>query len=438
MPKVPDELTLPRSVAHPGFLLLTRSSLAQLDRAPDDRDAVQHVLDTMGKRSMVAQGLSKPITSFGGMRAGDFRLYLSIGAGGAVRGLLKVGTKQLFVRRKPDAEYCQVTPLCVLDFYVHEGCQRGGVGSALFQHMLAHERADAPALGYDRPSPKLIAFLAKHHGLKHYTPQNNNFVLFEQFWAAPRGRPPPPPAAPSRPSYSAVARLRQQVGGASHLGQEMPHLGQENADPNAAATRPWSHRSSAPIHDLVLEAHSQAHSHARQPEWLRPSSEPPGAVRPQVPWALPPQPSAPPTASRLQAQPQPQPQQQQIWQQQQQQQQQGHTQGHTQGQRQYPQMQQMQLQLQMQHPTPQFGRRSYTPQYQQQPPPQQQQQPPPPPQQPQYQQKQPQNWSLGGIPGAGMGQPWGVAAAPSGVGGRRDTLDVYAAQQRARLLRRPF
>ena len=311
MPTVPEGLTLPRSVAHPGFLLLTRSSLAKLDRAPDDMDAVRHVLDTMGKRSMVAQGLSKPITSFGGMRAGDFRLYLSIGAGGAVRGLLKVGTKQLFVRRKPDAEYCQVSPLCVLDFYVHEGCQRGGVGSALFQHMLAHERADAPALGYDRPSPKLIAFLAKHHGLKHYTPQGNNFVLFEQFWAAPRGRPPPPPAAPSRPSYSAVARLRQQVGDASHLGQEMPLVGQENADPNAAATRPWSHRSSAPTHDLVLEAHSLAHSHARQPEWLRPSSEPPGAVRPQVPWALPPQPSAPPTASRLQQPPQQQPQQQQ-------------------------------------------------------------------------------------------------------------------------------
>ena len=274
MRKPPEELTLPRSVAHPGFLLLTRSSLAKLDRAPEDMDAVRHVLDTMGKRSMVAQGLSKPITSFAGMRTGDFRLYLSIGPGGVVRGLLKVGTKQLFVRRKPDAEYCQVSPLCVLDFYVHEGCQRAGVGSALFQHMLAHERATAPALGYDRPSPKLIAFLAKHHGLKHYTPQNNNFVLFEQFWSAPRGRPPPPPAAPSRPAYSAVARLRQQVGDASQLGREMPHLGQENADPNAAAARPWSHRSSAPAHDLVLEAHSQVHSRARADSWSPVESEP--------------------------------------------------------------------------------------------------------------------------------------------------------------------
>jgi len=53
------------------------------------------------------------------------------------------------------------------------------------------------------------------------------------------------------------------VGDASQLGREMPHLGQENADPNAAAARPWSHRSGAPTHDLVLEAHSQAHSRAR-------------------------------------------------------------------------------------------------------------------------------------------------------------------------------
>ena len=135
--------------------------------------------------------------------------------------------------------------------------------------MGAHERAPAPALGYDRPSPKLIAFLAKHHGLRQYTPQNNNFVLFEQFWSAPpRGRPPPPPAAPSRPAYSAVARLRQQVGDASQLGREMAHhLGQENADPNAAAARPWSHRSSPPTHDLLLEAHSQAHSRARADSW---------------------------------------------------------------------------------------------------------------------------------------------------------------------------
>ena len=161
-----SELMLPRSVAQPGVVMLTRASLQRLSR--EDEEIVRHVLDTMGKRSMRAQGLSKPITTFGAMLGSDFRLYLSVAAQGVVRGLLKVGTKQLFVRRKPDAEYSQVSPLCVLDFYVSEACQRCGVGSALFEHMLRSERTMPPTLGYDRPSSKLLAFLAKHYSLKQY------------------------------------------------------------------------------------------------------------------------------------------------------------------------------------------------------------------------------------------------------------------------------
>jgi hypothetical protein len=37
-----------------------------------------------------------------------------------VRGILRVGTKQLYVRPRPDQQYECVSPLCVLDFYVHE------------------------------------------------------------------------------------------------------------------------------------------------------------------------------------------------------------------------------------------------------------------------------------------------------------------------------
>ena len=35
---------------------------------------------------------------------------------------------------------------------------------------------------YDRPSPKLIGFLSKHYGLKGFVPQNNNYVVFNQYW----------------------------------------------------------------------------------------------------------------------------------------------------------------------------------------------------------------------------------------------------------------
>lgn len=72
----------------------------------------------------------------------------------------------------------------MLDFYVHESCQRVGVGRALFEHFLAVEvqAVKAANLAYDRPSPKLLAFLQKHYGLARYVPQNNNFVVFDNFF----------------------------------------------------------------------------------------------------------------------------------------------------------------------------------------------------------------------------------------------------------------
>jgi len=45
--------------------------------------------------------------------------------------------------------------------------------------MLEVEKVTPDKLAYDRPSPKLIGFCAKHYGLKSYQPQNNNFVVFD-------------------------------------------------------------------------------------------------------------------------------------------------------------------------------------------------------------------------------------------------------------------
>ena len=73
-------------------------------------------------------------------------------------------------------------PLCVLDFYVDHKVQRGGYGKTLFEAMLEHERQVPAKLAYDRPSPKLISFMAKHYGLKSYVPQNNNYVVFDEYY----------------------------------------------------------------------------------------------------------------------------------------------------------------------------------------------------------------------------------------------------------------
>ena len=35
-------------------------------------------------------------------------------------------------------------------------------------------------LAYDRPSQKLLAFLKKHYDLEKFTPQNNNFVIYNR------------------------------------------------------------------------------------------------------------------------------------------------------------------------------------------------------------------------------------------------------------------
>ena len=64
----------------------------------------------------------------------------------------------------------EISPLCVLDFYVHESIQRGGHGKALFEKMLACEGVRPEKLGYDKPSEKFTSFLAKHYGLKRYVP----------------------------------------------------------------------------------------------------------------------------------------------------------------------------------------------------------------------------------------------------------------------------
>ncbi len=54
---------------------------------------------------------------------------------GSVVGILKVGVKHLYVYDS-NGQVHEGTPLCVLDFYVHESKQRLGYGKRLFDTML--------------------------------------------------------------------------------------------------------------------------------------------------------------------------------------------------------------------------------------------------------------------------------------------------------------
>ena len=48
--------------------------------------------------------------------------------------------------------------------------------------MLDCEGVQPEKLGYDRPSPKLLGFLNKYFGLNSYVPQNNNFVVYKDYF----------------------------------------------------------------------------------------------------------------------------------------------------------------------------------------------------------------------------------------------------------------
>ena len=91
---------------------------------PDTHAQLYDIIDRMGSASSKAQGLPSVITSASRLFTSDNRLYMKA-EGNKVIGLLKVGVKHLFIRNDYGT-IKEISPLCVLDFYVHESVQRGG------------------------------------------------------------------------------------------------------------------------------------------------------------------------------------------------------------------------------------------------------------------------------------------------------------------------
>ena len=83
----------------------------------------------------------------------------------------------------------EMKPLSVLDFYVSESVQRGGYGRKLFDAMLVEMKAQPARTAYDRPSHKLMGFLSKHFNLRNYVQQNNNYVVFDDYFTSTPGSP---------------------------------------------------------------------------------------------------------------------------------------------------------------------------------------------------------------------------------------------------------
>lgn len=138
------------------------------------------IINKMGEASSVSQSLPSIITSASKFFDSGHKIFFKIDDN-KVLGFIKVGYKKLFLRDRNNNVH-EVNPLCVLDFYVHESTQRKGIGKLLFDYMLKNESITPKRLAYDRPSNKLLCFLKKHFNLVNYVTQNNNYVVFDEFF----------------------------------------------------------------------------------------------------------------------------------------------------------------------------------------------------------------------------------------------------------------
>lgn len=153
-------------------------------------------LNELGFQSGVAQNLSGPITSAEKLLQNPEQCLIAARDGsGHMVGFLKYGFKDLFFYNKKGKVLEFPGCICLLDFYVCSTLQRHGCGITLFREFLSQMEtrwagSEAEKMGirfgpeiiaYDRPSPKLLAFMAKHYGLRKPDLQPNRYTIFEGF-----------------------------------------------------------------------------------------------------------------------------------------------------------------------------------------------------------------------------------------------------------------
>jgi len=176
--------TLPRSSFYYSSYHRSRSNLANVPNSPGEK--LRHIIDNLGKRSGVAQGLGRAITTFDLLNYSDGHTIYILRSDPEneqekILGFLKIGSKPLFVMDVHGHQH-EVKPLCVLDFYVVEEMQRKGCGKKLFEFMTHDQNVKPQQLAIDRPSAKFKGFLRKHYRLAHTIPQANNFCIFDGFF----------------------------------------------------------------------------------------------------------------------------------------------------------------------------------------------------------------------------------------------------------------
>lgn len=95
-------------------------------KSEQERADIAIIIDDLGRRSALAQGLRTQITSYQKLINSGHSMYAVL-EGSEPLGFIKVGTKHLYHYDKK-GKIIELDPLSALDFYVCEQHQRKGIG----------------------------------------------------------------------------------------------------------------------------------------------------------------------------------------------------------------------------------------------------------------------------------------------------------------------
>ena len=107
---------------------------------------------------------------------------------------MKVGRRQLYLYNRNSSACQKCRPVCIMDFFVYDHCQRQGFGRALFDFMLMvctnssctmflqNQGIAAGQLAFDKPSQSLLNFLEKHYGMFDPVWQATNYAVYPEFF----------------------------------------------------------------------------------------------------------------------------------------------------------------------------------------------------------------------------------------------------------------
>ncbi|KAK8885130.1 hypothetical protein M9Y10_044259 [Tritrichomonas musculus] len=152
------------------------------------------LINEIGTASSKAQGLAHIITTYSSFVSNDNKIYILVDDDRTkALGFVKIGPRHLFLWDRFGIQH-EMQPICLLDFFTYPSEQRKGYGKKMIDRILRDYRLEMKQIPIDRPSSLCLSFMKKHFGLSEYIPQNNKFVVFDQFWT---GQFPPDYNQPS-------------------------------------------------------------------------------------------------------------------------------------------------------------------------------------------------------------------------------------------------